>query len=91
MVVRRGDDQFRSSAGRLAISGSLGDTARTQTAGANPDVRANPIDLGVDALEVGALNALGLPVRVADLVLDDALLTADCTLGWHGCSEGAYL
>jgi hypothetical protein len=72
-------------------SSRFGDAARTQAPGANPDVRANPVHLSVNRLEVGALNAFGLPVGVADLVLYDALLAADCTLSWHGCSKGAYL
>ena len=72
-------------------SSRFGDAARAQTPGANPDVRTDPVHLSVNTLEVRALNAFGLPVGVADLVLYDALLAADCTLGWHGCSKGAYL
>jgi hypothetical protein len=54
-------------------------------------VGANPIDFGVNTLKVGALNALGLPVGMADLILNDAVFAAECTLSWHGCSEGAYV
>jgi hypothetical protein len=75
-----------------ARSGGLGDLAGTQTAGAHANVSTNPIDIRVNTLKIGALDALGLPVGVADLVLDDALLAADGTLSWHGIgSEGAYV
>jgi hypothetical protein len=72
-------------------SSGLGHEPRTQAAGANPDMRADTVNLGVNTLKVGALNALGLPVGMADLILNDAAFAAECTLSWHGCSEGAYV
>src|SRR4051812_5795904 len=62
----------------------LGNQARPQAAGADPDVPAGAIDVRVHALEVRTLNGLGLDVRMADVIRNSSLLETDGTLRWHG-------
>ena len=63
-----------------------------QAARADPDVRVGSAYLGVNTAQVRALDALGLDVRVADVVRDPALLAANGTLGWHKFPpKGGYL
>jgi hypothetical protein len=66
----------------------LGDLAGTQAPRAHANVLAQTADHHVHPLKIGALDALGLDVRVADSVRHLALLTANFTLRWHGFSEG---
>jgi len=74
----------------LVASGSdrLGDLAGAQTPGAYPDVLARRSDENAHPLQIGALDALGLDVRVADSVSHLSLLAANFTLRWHGFSGG---
>jgi hypothetical protein len=51
-------------------------------------MRPRAIDQSMHPLKIRALDALGLAVRVADLVLDDSMLATDYTLRRHGNSEG---
>jgi hypothetical protein len=67
------------------------DLSRPDAPRTNAEVRAGAVHDGVDTLKVRPLNRFGLAIRVADLVLDDALLAADFTLRGHGISEGAYV
>jgi hypothetical protein len=66
------------------------DLARTQAPRADADVLARRADEDVHALQVGALDALGLDVRVANSIGNLALLAANFTLRWHGFSGGGY-
>ena len=52
--------------------------ARAPAARADADVSAGAVgELGVDATQVGPLDALGLDVRVADVVGDPPMLAAN--------------
>src|SRR6185369_13903398 len=83
---------------RSSLLGLL-DESRAQAARADADVRAHRRlgagvhDLGVHAAQVRALDALGLDVRVADVVRDPTLLAADGALGCHYTfpPKGGYL
>src|ERR1700722_6227193 len=73
---------------RPAASG-LGDEAGAQAARADPDVAMSSIrKLRVHTAEVRPLNALGLDVRVADVVSDPTLLEANCTMRGHSFPSG---
>jgi hypothetical protein len=76
---------------KLAIArlDSLDDAARTQASSAHLNVPAHAADDGVDTLQVRTLRALGLNVRVANVIGHLSLLPANITLRWHGFSEGA--
>ena len=71
-------------------SDGLGNSARTQTTRANANVLARVADDYMHAMQVRPLNALGLDVRVTDLVGNLTLLAANFTLRWHGFSGGGY-
>lgn len=68
----------------------LGDLARAQASRADANVLAGRPDEDVHPLQIGALEGLGLDVRVANSIGNLALLAANFTLRWHGFSGGRY-
>ena len=53
-------------------------------------MRSGAIEHHVNPLKVGALDALGFDVGVANVVGHLSLFTANITLSWHEFSGGAY-
>lgn len=68
----------------------LGDLSRAEASRTHANVLARTADQDVNPLQVGALQALGLDVGVADSIGNLALLAANFTLRWHGFSGGGY-
>lgn len=59
-------------------------------AGANAHALSRAADRDVHVLQVRPLLALGLDVRVTDVVGHSPLFATNCTLRRHGFSERAY-
>ena len=69
---------------------SLGHETGTNATGADTHALSRAVYHDVHVLQVGPLQALGLDIRVADVVSHFPLFTANCTLRRHGFSERAY-
>src|SRR3954447_26533094 len=77
----------RSGATRR-ISGSAGDLAGLQAAGAHVDALVGAVDRGADALDVGVEAPLGDLLRPRPVVAEARLLGADVADGSHGVTPG---
>jgi hypothetical protein len=63
--------------------GGFDDQAGSEAARTNADVFAGSVHLDVNATQIWALDALGLDVRMADVVGHPTLFAADCARSWH--------
>src|SRR6185369_12709154 len=74
--------------GLREISGSAGDLAGLQAAGAHVDALVGAVDRGADTLDVGVEAPLGDLVRPRPVVAEARLLGADVADGSHGSTPG---